>query len=117
MTHERLVELLCKPGEDILLSITPLDCHLNHVVPCILGEAGELWDAIKKHTIYRQDLDMENVIEELGDIEFYLEATRQALFIPRDVTLEANIKKLMTRYKTLKYSDDQARARGDKKGL
>ena len=47
----------------------------------VSGEAGELLDAVKKAVIYRKPLDLENVIEELGDLEFYMEGLRQGLEI------------------------------------
>ena len=80
----------------------------------ISGEAGELLDAIKKHVIYQKPLDRENAIEELGDIEFYLEGLRQGLGISRQETLDANIKKLSVRYAGLQYSDTAAQTRADK---
>ena len=80
----------------------------------VSGESGELLDAIKKATIYRKPIDMDNVIEELGDLEFYMEGLRQGLGITREQTLEANIKKLSVRYASLSYSDQQAQDRADK---
>lgn len=80
----------------------------------ISGEAGELLDAIKKGVIYRKPLDRENIIEELGDIEFYLEGLRQQLHISREETLLANINKLSKRYEKLSYSNDAAQTRADK---
>jgi NTP pyrophosphatase (non-canonical NTP hydrolase) len=78
------------------------------------GEAGELFDAIKKHAVYDKDLDLVNVIEELGDIEFYLEGLRQLLEITRDETVKANIKKLTKRYPDGRYSNKHAKERADK---
>lgn len=112
--HENMVKKLVKPGEEILAQVTPFDMHLIHMAMGICGEAGELLDAIKKRSIYNKPLDYENVIEELGDIEFYLEGIRQALFVRRKTCLEANIKKLGIRYKDHLYSDQQAQDRLDK---
>lgn len=105
---------LIKSGEDILAEMTPLKMHLHHMEIGVTGEVGELADAIKKYTIYGQDIDLENVIEELGDIEFYLEGVRNALNIERATTLASNIQKLKKRYSSGKYSNDQAEARADK---
>ena len=52
-----------------------------HAVMGISGEAGELLDAIKKRWVYGKTLDIENVIEELGDIRFYMEALMNILDI------------------------------------
>lgn len=112
--HSDLVSALAKPGEDILNSLTPEDCHAVHMILGISGEAGELLDAVKKATIYRKPLDRKNVIEELGDLEFYMEGLRQAYGITREETLEQNIAKLSVRYASMKYSDQQAQDRADK---
>ena len=109
-----MVRQLAKNGTDILNSMTGEDAHTLHMAVGISGESGELLDAIKKAVIYRKPLDRENVIEELGDIEFYLEGLRQSLNITREQTLNANIAKLGVRYKGHKYSDSQAQDRADK---
>jgi NTP pyrophosphatase (non-canonical NTP hydrolase) len=112
--HAEMVESLCKSGHQIVKELTPEDAHLQHMGLGLCGETGELIDAIKKVTIYRKSPDMENVIEELGDIEFYLQGIRQALDITREETLDANIKKLAKRYHMFKYSDKAAHDRMDK---
>lgn len=84
-----------------------------HAVSGISGEAGELLDAIKKAVIYRKPLDRVNVIEELGDIEFYLEHLRQVIGISREETIVANEAKLSVRYNG-KYSNQSAQDRKDK---
>ena len=43
-----------------------------HATLGLIGEIGELCDAIKKHEIYNQELDIVNVKEELGDILYYV---------------------------------------------
>lgn len=113
-----MVSALVKPGADIVSSMTPEKAHVLHMAIGIAGEAGELLDAIKKAVVYNKDLDLENVIEELGDLEFYLEGLRSGLGIAREYTLEANIQKLLTndnaRYKLGKYTDQAAQERADK---
>lgn len=112
--HNELVAALAKPGSKIQSELTASDCHILHMAVGISGEAGELLDAIKRPTIYRKPIDTENVIEELGDIEFYLEGLRQELGITREQTIEANIAKLSKRYESLSYSDQAAQDRADK---
>ena len=58
---------------------------------------------------------MDNITEESGDIEFYLEGLRQIFAIRRKDTLTANIKKLSKRYSDLQYSNKSAIDRVDKK--
>lgn len=85
-----------------------------HAATGIASEAGELLDAVKASWAYKKDLDYENIIEELGDIEFYLQALRSQLCIRRKEVIEANVNKLMERYPSGQYSDEQAQARADK---
>ncbi len=113
--HSNLVAERVKNPEEIQESLSPLKVDLIHAVLGISGEAGELLDAIKKHSIYNKDLDIENVIEELGDLEFYMEQLRQALQITREETLSANYSKLRKRY-PVGYSDKHAQERLDKVG-
>jgi NTP pyrophosphatase (non-canonical NTP hydrolase) len=109
-----LVSTLIKDGKDIADNITPLEADLIHSVLGIAGEAGELLDAIKKHTIYKKELDFANIVEELGDLEFYMENLRKALNISRELVLLTNIAKLTKRYPKGAYSNEDAIFRADK---
>lgn len=71
IVFEAMVAQLAKPGDAILGELTPEDCHLLHMAVGISGEVAELSIATTK----------ENIIEELGDIEFYMEGLRQGLGI------------------------------------
>lgn len=112
--HSEMVKALRKdPGHiHAELGATKLDCW--HAATGIVGEAGELIDAIKKNVVYNKELDMKNVIEELGDMEFYMEQLRQALNITREETIQHNLDKLNRRYSEGKFSNEQAQARADK---
>lgn len=114
ITHPELVAALWKPGDRVLTSLDHHDCDLFHAGLGLAGEVGELIDAIKKTVIYRQPIDRENVIEELGDLEFYMEVLRSKLGITREETLTGNIKKLSKRYVDLEYTDARAKERADK---
>lgn len=113
VTHHEMVKALAKPGYDILAEMSPQDMHLLHMAVGVSGEAGELLDAVKKAAIYCKPIDRENVVEELGDLEFYIEGLRQGMGITREETIEHNIKKLSERYKT-GYSNQAAQDRADK---
>ena len=113
LTHARMVAALVKPGEQLLGDMTPESAHLLHMAIGISGEAGELLDAVKKHAVYQKPLDLENVIEELGDLEFYLCGLRLALGVTRGDTLAANTSKLGVRY-AAGYSNEAAQLRADK---
>lgn len=111
--HSDMVRALVKPGHMISIDLTPQEADLWHGATGVSGEAGELLDAVKKHVIYKKELDVVNVIEELGDLEFYMEQIRQNLGLNREEILMHNINKLSSRYNN-KYSDEAAQARADK---
>lgn len=112
--HSEMVQALCKSGELIRSELTAQDAHNLHMVVGISGEAGELLDCVKKAVIYRKPIDMENLIEELGDLEFYMEGLRQSFGITRNQTLSHNITKLSKRYEGLKFTNEAAQLRADK---
>lgn len=113
--HQQLVLDLVKPGETIREEMTAHDAHLLHMAIGICGEAGEIIDAIKKRAIYRSPVDIQNIIEELGDLEFYMEGLRLGLQLTREECLASNVAKLRVRYGK-RYSNDAAIARLDKQG-
>ena len=112
-THAELVARLSKLGVDIIRDLTPAKAHLWHMGTGITGEAGEIIDTVKKHCIYNKPLDTENLIEELGDMEYFLEGLRAATGITREQTLAHNIAKMNKRYPA-GYSNQAAQARADK---
>ena len=114
LTHQELVANLVKPGHTIAKEITPDQANLLHMVLGIAGEAGELVDAIKKHVIYRKELDIANVIEEIGVLQFYIEGLCQGINRSPGFCIMANIDKLKKRYSE-GYSDKAAQERLDKK--
>jgi NTP pyrophosphatase (non-canonical NTP hydrolase) len=94
--------------------VTPEQMHLLHMAIGIFGEAGEMLEAIANHVISGEPLNLENVREEGGDLEFYLEGLRQGLNASREDWLQGNIDKLSVRYEGLQYSDSAAQTRADK---
>lgn len=114
MEYSEFVSKLCKPGDKIAESITPEKAHMLHMAIGISGEAGELLDAVKKHVIYEKSLDLANAIEELGDLEFFLEGFRQSVNLLREDIINRNVEKLSVRYAKLTYSNEAAQNRADK---
>lgn len=82
----------------------------------VSGEAGELADAIKKELIYGKPIDRANIVEELGDLRWYMTLLQVLYGISDQEVLQTNADKLAKRYVGLKYSDKQAIERADKKG-
>lgn len=115
--HYQMVANLKKDPEAILATLTPAKVDLWHMATGVATEAGELLDAIKKHTIYGKPLDVENVIEELGDLRFYMKGLFLILRLTEDQVDAYNMQKLSkgknARY-AQGYSDAAAIARSDK---
>ena len=111
--HAALVRRLKKDPSEIIAEIHERDVDLIHMALGLAGEAGEVVDAIKKYSIYCNDLNVANVIEELGDIEFYAEGLRRIIGVSRREVLRRNIEKLTKRYGR-QYSDRAAIERKDK---
>lgn len=86
-----------------------------HAALGVCGEAGELADAIKKQYVYGKGVDIENIIEELGDLRFYIQAVMNHYGLREQDILQVNANKLALRYKSLTYSDEAAIDRADKK--
>jgi len=114
MTHAQMVTTLVKTPSEIQATLTPVAIDVMHAGIGIFSEAGEIADAVKKHVIYNKPLDIANLKEELGDLEFYMEQMRQAVGLTREECLRANMEKLAIRYPKYNYSDKHAQARADK---
>jgi hypothetical protein len=112
--HADMVAKLAKSGEQIKEDLTPHQAAIWHHATGCGTEAGELLTAAKAYSIYSRDIDHENVIEELGDLEFYMQGLRMELGITREATLLYNMEKLSKRYPNYQYTNDRANARADK---
>jgi NTP pyrophosphatase (non-canonical NTP hydrolase) len=106
--YDNFVALLFKAQSSELMKL--------HAALGVCGEAGELADAIKKEVIYNKPLDRENLVEELGDLRFYIQAVQNVYGITEQEVLQANANKLAKRYQGLAYSDRAAQNRADKNG-
>ena len=111
--YPMFVSARVKSPVEIDLALTYEKVNLWHAATGISGEAGEFLDCIKKHVVYAQPLNRENAIEELGDLEFYMEQARQQLGVSREEVLAANVAKLEKRY-PISYTDQAAKERKDK---
>ena len=89
--------------------------ELMHAALGVCGEAGELGDAIKKQVVYNKPTDRANIVEELGDLQFYMQAIMNLYGITYEEVFQGNADKLAKRYVNLNYTDREAVARADKK--
>ncbi|ARK07441.1 nucleotide pyrophosphohydrolase domain protein [Sphingobium phage Lacusarx] len=90
ITHPDLVTFLAKPGDAILASLTAEKADAWHMASCIPGEAGELFEPLNAHA-QGFAFDRDNLIEELGDIEFYVQGLRAATGIYYYETMASKI--------------------------
>lgn len=114
VNYSEFVASKVKDGNLIKNELTEFDADVLHMAVGVAGEAGELLDAIKRGAIYKKDYDKANILEELGDLEFFMERIRQRFQLTREEVLENNIRKLDKRYKGKGYSNEAANARADK---
>lgn len=64
----------------------------------LCGEAGEAIDLVKKHLAQAHPLNREALLEELGDVAWYLAETAWALDASLEEVLQQNLDKLNRRY-------------------
>lgn len=64
----------------------------------LAGESGEVCDAIKKREYHGRQVTDEHLIEELGDVMWYVANLCTVLNVSLDVVLEQNVDKLKKRY-------------------
>ena len=57
----------------------------------LCGESGEVIDIVKKHISQGHSLNKEKLIEELGDVAWYLAETAYALGVDLEFSIEKSI--------------------------
>jgi len=92
-----------------------LNYNLTHAALGLAGESGEFVDAVKKAAIYNRPLDKENLLEEMGDLLWYVALACESLGVSMADVAQQNIDKLKKRYPDA-YADEYASLRLDKQG-
>ena len=64
----------------------------------LCGESGECMDIVKKYLFQGHDLDTNHLIEELGDVAWYLATTAASQGYTLEYVLQKNVEKLRKRY-------------------
>ena len=72
--------------------------RLLHASTGLCTEAGELQDVLKRHIFYGTPIDKVNLMEEAGDMMWYLAVLCDALDISIEDAMDKNIAKLRKRY-------------------
>lgn len=71
---------------------------LMNAVMGLCGESGETIDIVKKHFFHGHELDRKHLMEEMGDVAWYLAELATALDVDLEDVLAMNIDKLKARY-------------------
>ena len=80
------------------LSITSLRTRLLHASMGLCTEAGEFQSILKRSTFYYADLNKTELLEELGDILWYVALACDVMDVSLDEVMSKNIRKLRFRY-------------------
>ena len=78
-------------------TLSDKDKLLNGVMG-LNGEAGECIDVVKKHLFQGHDLDTVKLIDELGDVLWYIAQTAAGLGVEMEEIAQHNVAKLRARY-------------------
>jgi NTP pyrophosphatase (non-canonical NTP hydrolase) len=96
MEMKDYIENACKT--ESVIDQANVNTRILHAGMGLVTEAGELMDALKRHTYYGKEMDLVNVKEECGDIMWYLAILFDELGTSFEEVAETNIKKLSARY-------------------
>lgn len=77
----------------------------------LAGEAGEVCDYMKKCLFHDKPYDRETLIEELGDLAWYMNQLICVAETSWGEVFDKNIKKLSKRYPDLRFSAEHANSR------
>lgn len=101
-SHSDMVQKLAKPGSEIIQELTAEYAHLWHMATGVAGEAGELLAAVVNVSL--ESRDVQNIFEELGDLEFYLEGIRAALTIDFDSEISPRTREVSSTSSSIVYT-------------
>lgn len=76
----------------------PETLRLIHAMVGMCTESGEFQDQVKKHLQYGKEIDKTNLIEELGDLMWYIGLACDVLEVSLEEVMERNNAKLSARY-------------------
>ena len=82
--HAGMVNLLAKDPGLLMDEMTRTKADLNHAIIGIAGEVGEFAEFVEIVEIREHPVDRDNLVEEMGDMEFYLQQLRHRAEIKRE---------------------------------
>ena len=81
---------------------------LIHATLGIVSEAGEIADTVKKTVAYGKPFDATNILEELGDLAWFMNLMITQCGCTWDQVFAANIAKLEARYPNFQFTVENA---------
>ena len=64
----------------------------------LAGETGEVTDLVKKYLYQGHELNRDHILEELGDVLWYVALTLDAIDCSMEMCMRLNVEKLKKRY-------------------
>jgi NTP pyrophosphatase (non-canonical NTP hydrolase) len=82
--------------------------QITHACFGIGGESGEILDSVKKSVFYHRPLDQPHLVEEIGDLCWYVNLLIHSIGTTWDEVLATNIRKLEARYPNSQFNTNRA---------
>ena len=105
-----------KEAERTLRNDLPYECVCSNMCMGLAGESGEVIDLLKKHVWQGKELDINDLIEEIGDVLWYVANLCNVNNITMEECMLTNVNKLRKRYPN-GFSVKDANERKDKVGV
>ena len=102
-----------KEAERTLRNDLPYECICSNMAMGLAGECGEVVDLLKKHIWQGKELDINDLIEEVGDVLWYIANLCNVNNITMEECMLTNVNKLRKRYPS-GFSIKDANERKDK---
>lgn len=87
-----------KEAERTLRNDLQYECVCSNMCMGLSGECGEVIDLLKKHIWQGKELDINDLIEEVGDVLWYIANLCNVNNITMEECMLANVNKLKKRY-------------------
>ena len=115
LRFESNTEIFQREARRSLRDDLPYEATRSNMCMGLAGEIGEVIDIMKKHIYQGKELDITDVIEEVGDVLWYIANFCNVNNITMDECMESNIKKLRKRFPN-GFTTKDANERKDKMG-
>lgn len=115
LRFESNTEIFQREARRSLRDDLPYEAMCSNMCMGLAGEIGEVIDIMKKHIYQGKELDITDVIEEVGDVLWYIANFCSVNNITMDECMESNIKKLRKRFPN-GFTIKDANQRKDKMG-